>query len=139
MNTNPATEPPNSYVGLLEKLGIEVVAVGPESTTLTMPVATNTQPAGVLHGGASGALCETAASLGAQAHAHQIHGPGAFAVGTNLTVSHLRPARKGKVTAIATAKHLGRTSTVHAVEVYDEAQALVATALVTNRVIIDES
>ncbi|WP_331394260.1 hotdog fold thioesterase [Actinomyces polynesiensis] len=56
-------------------------------------------------------------------------------MGTELSVSHLRVAREGTVTAVATAVHLGGTSTVHLVEVRDEGGRLVASARVTNRLL----
>ena len=118
--------------GLIEKLGISTQVLTAEHTVLTMPVKGNTQPYGLLHGGASAALAETAASKAALEHAKTI---GRFAVGTEVSISHLRGIREGTVRATATAKHLGRSSTVHFVQICDEADELIATALVTNRLL----
>ena len=103
---------------LMERMGMEVVEHSASRTVVTAPVGGNRQSAGVLHGGASAALA------GAER-----------AVGTELSVSHLRVAREGTVTAVATAVHLGGTSTVHLVEVRDEGGRLVASARVTNRLL----
>ena len=67
--------------GLAERLGIELVEASPERVVGTMPVAGNTQPLGLLHGGASAALAETLASIGAALHAAQTSG--GFVVGVD--------------------------------------------------------
>src|SRR5690606_28858383 len=61
---------------LLERMGIELTEIGAERTAGTMPVAGNTQPAGLLHGGASAVLAESLGSIAATLHA----GPGRAAV-----------------------------------------------------------
>lgn len=122
-----------------EKLGIRVEEVSPDRTVASLPVESNTQPAGILHGGATAALIETAASVAAQAHADARTAGQSAAVGTEISVSHIRAARSGRVTAVATARHLGRTSTVHEVEVTDDQGRLTATGRVTNRLIGTEA
>lgn len=117
---------------LATKLGVEAVRVSAEEAVFTMPVTGNTQVAGVLHGGATAALCENAASAAANAHAAT---GGKVAVGTEMTVSHLRPATEGPVTATANAVHLGSRRTVHEVNVQDERGRLISTALITNMII----
>lgn len=114
---------------LAERLGIRVVQMDAATATFTMPVTGNTQVRGILHGGATAALCENAASRSANLHAETL---GKSAVGTEMTVSHLRQVQGGTVTATATAEHLGRTRTVHRVEVRDESGRLTSVALVTN-------
>src|SRR3954470_16019053 len=88
-----------------ERMGIELTEASPERVVATMPVEGNTQPYGLLHGGASCALAETVGSVGAVLHA----GPGARAVGIEINATHHRSARSGRVTAVATPLHLGRT------------------------------
>ncbi|MCI1641999.1 MAG: hotdog fold thioesterase [Actinomyces sp.] len=119
----------------MERMGVEVVAVSPERAVLIMPLAGNLQTAGVLHGGASAALAETAASLAAAEHARRVSGASARAVGVELSISHLRPGTGGRVTATARALHLGRTSTVHLVDITDEEGRLISSARVSNRVV----
>nr|WP_227993542.1 MULTISPECIES: PaaI family thioesterase [unclassified Pseudactinotalea] len=101
---------------LIERMGIELTELGAGRCTARMPVAGNTQPAGLLHGGASAALAETVGSFAAMLHG----GPGRLAVGIELSASHHRSAREGWVVATAEARHLGRTLAVYAVEVRTE-------------------
>lgn len=121
----------------MTRLGMEVVTCSASSAIVRMPVAGNTQIHGVLHGGASAALVETAASLAASEHAHALSPDGnLMAVGTDLSISHIRPATNGFVTAHAMAEHLGRTRTVHRVTVENEGGKMVSSALVSNRIIV---
>jgi len=141
MSANDDTNPPApaSLVGahwpgsLMERMGMEVVEHSAQRTVVTMPIEGNRQSAGLLHGGASAALAETAASLAAQARAGEVGATGA--VGVELSISHLRAARSAPVVATATAVHLGRTSTVHVVDVRDGEGRLVASARVSNRIL----
>ncbi|MDC4233256.1 PaaI family thioesterase [Actinomyces sp. B33] len=133
---------PGGFVGkhwpgsLMERMGMEVIAHSASLTEITMPVDGNRQSAGILHGGATGALVETAASFAAQLHARDVHGADdGFAVGTELSVSHLESVDSGSVTARARAVRLGRGQTVHLVEVVDDNGRLIATGRVTNRVL----
>ena len=121
---------------LMERLGMEVVEHSAARTVVVAPVEGNRQSGGVLHGGASAALAETAASLAAQAHARAVTPGGTgHAVGVELSISHVRAAREGTVTATAVAVHLGRTSTVHLVEITGSDGAVVASARVSNRIL----
>ncbi len=112
---------------LHQRLGIEVVEATPERVVATMPVAGNTQPAGLLHGGATAALAEGVGSIGAILHA----GPGRSVVGVDLSVTHHRGVRVGSVTAVATPLHRGSTVATYDVAVTDDAGARVATARLT--------
>ena len=104
---------------LAEALGIRVTAIGPDSLTATMPVDHRThQPMGILHGGASVALAETAGSVAANGtldHEKQ------YAVGLEINANHLRSVRSGIVTAIARPVHLGRTTQVWDIRIIDDA------------------
>ena len=122
---------------LMEVTGMEVLEHTAARTVISMPIDGNRQSAGILHGGASAALAETAASFAAQIHARETNpGKQAYAVGTELNASHIAAGRSGIVTATATAVHLGRSSTVHPVEIRDEANHLVSVARVTNRILV---
>jgi 1,4-dihydroxy-2-naphthoyl-CoA hydrolase len=112
---------------LLERTGIELTAVSAQRATGTMPVAGNTQPAGLLHGGATAALAETLGSVAAQAHA----GAGRAAVGIELNVTHHRGLRDGHVQGTATAVHLGRSTATYEIVVVDPEGRRVATARLT--------
>lgn len=131
-DTDPFSESVLAALG--SKLEMEILEIHENLTRISMPVAGNTQVMGALHGGATAALCETAASLAAMAHARTL-GQRLVAVGTELSVSHVRSAREGIVTATAEAVHLGRTSTVHVVKVTDGQGNVVSTALASNRII----
>src|SRR5439155_25565652 len=99
----------------MEKLGMEFVEVGPERVTARMPVAGNVQPYGLLHGGATAALCETIASFGTA----MLVGPDRLVMGIELNVNHIRAVRAGTVTAIGTPLHVGRTTAVGDMKVHD--------------------
>ncbi len=76
---------------LMERMGIEVTEATQERVVATMPVEGNTQPYGLLHGGASVVLAETIGSIGAALNA----GPGRIAVGLDINATHHRAARSG--------------------------------------------
>jgi len=128
-------EPPSSFpfpvealLGtLIERMGIEITEVSPERTVGRMPVAGNTQPAGLLHGGASAVLAETLASVAATAHA----GPGRIAVGMDLNATHHRSMRTGWVTGTATALHLGARTAAYEIVLEDESARRVCTSRLT--------
>lgn len=112
---------------LVERLGIELLEAGPERVVGTMPVAGNTQPQGLLHGGATVALAETLGSYAAALHA----GPGRQAVGIEISAAHHRGVRDGVVTGRATALHLGGTTASYEIVVEDETARRVCTARLT--------
>ena len=117
-----------SSVGTLsERMGIVVVSAEPGRVTATMPVAGNTQPYGLLHGGASAALAETVGSLAGALHA----GPDRMVVGVDLSCTHHRGMRSGVVTAVATALHEGNSVASYDIRITDEADRLVCTARLT--------
>jgi uncharacterized protein (TIGR00369 family) len=112
---------------LMERMGIAFVEVGPDRLVATMPVEGNTQPYGLLHGGASVVLAETLGSFGSVVHA----GPGRVAVGIDINATHHRAARRGVVTGTATPLHLGGTTTSWHIAVTDEDGRPVCTARIT--------
>lgn len=118
---------PSTAGTLLERMGIEVTELTASRAVGTMPVAGNTQPFGLLHGGASAVLAETLGSYAAQVHA----GPGRAAVGIELNATHHRAARSGSVTGTATALHLGSTLVSYQVVVEDEEGRRLCTARLT--------
>lgn len=112
---------------LLERMGIEVLEASAEKVVGRMPVAGNTQPYGLLHGGASVVLAESLGSYAAMLHA----GPGRMAVGIEVSASHHRGVREGHVVATATALHLGRSTAAYEIVVRDAASRRVCTARLT--------
>jgi len=113
--------------GLNDKLGVELVEVTPERVVATMPVDGNTQPYGLLHGGASVALAETLGSIGSALHAH----PDRLAVGVDINATHHRSVTSGVVTGVATPAHLGRTTAAWEVVITDERGKRVCTSRIT--------
>jgi uncharacterized protein (TIGR00369 family) len=109
---------PAAYGGgrLGVRLGIRLLEASPERVVGTMPVEGNTQPYGLLHGGASAALAETLGSVGAALHA----GPARYAVGVDLNCTHHRSATSGTVTGVATAVYRGRTAATYEIAVTDD-------------------
>lgn len=118
---------PHGMGGLNEKLGVELVEVTPERIVATMPVEGNTQPYGLLHGGASIALAESLGSIGSAIHAH----PDRVAVGVDINATHHRSATSGTVTGTATPAHLGRTSATWEIVVTDERGKRLCTSRIT--------
>lgn len=112
---------------LAERMGIVLTEAGPERVVLTMPVEGNTQPFGLLHGGANAVLVETAGSIGAAMHAGRDH----LVVGLDISVTHHRSAREGIVTAVAEPLSLGRTVTSYEVKVSDADSRLLCTGRLT--------
>ncbi|MHA6512219.1 PaaI family thioesterase [Tessaracoccus sp. Z1128] len=98
------------------KLGVEITELTPERVVGSMPVEGNEQPFGLLHGGASGVLIETLASMGAMAYGY----PERAGVGVDLSVTHVRAARSGRVTGTATAVRLGGRVVTYSVEIVDD-------------------
>ena len=112
-----------------ERMGIEVVEASAERVVGTMPVDGNTQPFGLLHGGASCVLAETLGSVGAVMHGQSVDRP--FAVGVDINATHHRGARSGLVTGVATPVHRGRTMATYEVVITDETGERVCTARIT--------
>ncbi|MGH9098956.1 MAG: PaaI family thioesterase, partial [Acidimicrobiales bacterium] len=104
--------------GVVGVLGIETVQIGPRRVELRLVVDERVhQPHGLLHGGVSALLAETAASFGAEVAAP----PGHHVVGIELNVSHLRPMRRGVLTAVGAPVRVGRSVQVWEVSLTDDA------------------
>jgi uncharacterized protein (TIGR00369 family) len=113
---------------LAEKMGIELVELSAQRSVATMPVAGNTQPIGLVHGGAYVVLGESLGSTSANVHAH----PNGYAVGIEINATHHKSATSGIVTGTCTAIKLGKTLTSHEIKVTDEAGELLSTIRITN-------
>ncbi|TCC06368.1 hotdog fold thioesterase [Kribbella soli] len=117
---------------LLQLMGIVVSEASPERVVATMPVKGNTQPYGLLHGGASCVLAESLGSIGSALHAAT---SGKVAVGVDINATHHRAVRDGVVTGVATPIYLGRTTTSYEVVVTDDRDKRVCTARITCQLI----
>lgn len=114
---------------LPQRMGIVLTEASADRVVGTMPVDGNTQPFGLLHGGASCVLAESLGSVGASLHALQSFG--GYAVGIEISATHHRPARQGQVTGVATAVHLGGSLATYEIVITDESGARVCTARLT--------
>jgi 1,4-dihydroxy-2-naphthoyl-CoA hydrolase len=113
---------------LHDRMGIKILEASADRIVGTMPVDGNTQPYGLLHGGASCVLAEGLASMGSAIHAHQY---GKIAVGIDLNATHHRAARTGLVTGIATPLQLGRSMTSYEIVLTDEDDRRICTVRLT--------
>ena len=109
---------PRGMGELIPAMGIKFKELTAERAVATMPVAGNTQPIGLLHGGANVVL-----------------GEDLVAVGVDINATHVRPAVSGVVTATCTAVKLGRTLCIHTIDIVDERGRTTCTARITNMLI----
>jgi uncharacterized protein (TIGR00369 family) len=134
MSVFESADPEPLLAGIRENLGelagamgIDVVAVSPAELVATMPVAGNRQPYGLLHGGANAVLAETAGSI-----LSALLGPsGTYPVGIELSCTHHRSARSGRVRATCTPISVGRTLATMSISISDEDERLCCTARLT--------
>ncbi|MCW2784108.1 MAG: hypothetical protein JWP74_625 [Marmoricola sp.] len=119
---------PQGMGSLSEKMGIKILELSAERVVGTMPVEGNTQPYGLLHGGASVVLAETLGSMGSGLHSMTL---GKVPVGVDINATHHRSATSGIVTGTATAIHLGRTSAAYEIVITDERGKRVCTSRIT--------
>lgn len=110
-------------------IGIQFTEVGDNFLKATMPVDKRThQPYGLLHGGASAALAET---LGSVASALVIDREKHFVVGLEINANHIRSVRSGLVTGIVKPIHLGRSTHVWDIKIFNEKDELVCVSRLT--------
>lgn len=116
---------------LADRMGIEILEFDHEHAVARMPVEGNTQPLGLLHGGAYCVLGESLGSMHANYLAQQ-GGEGRFAVGVDINATHTGSATSGWVTGTCRVISAGRTITVHEIVVTDEAGRRCSTIRITN-------
>jgi uncharacterized protein (TIGR00369 family) len=112
---------------MIAGIGIEYLEVGGDRVVARLPVDRNTQPYGLLHGGATAALCETIGSIGTA----MAVGLEKIVTGIELNVNHLRGVRGGYVTGVGVPVHVGRTTAVWDIRVADDDDRLVAVGRLT--------
>lgn len=110
-----------------KKMGIEIIEASPQRLVGTMPVEGNTQPIGLLHGGANVVLAESLGSIGTQLHA----GPNRRIVGVDINATHHKSATKGFVTGVATAVSLGKTMCCYDIVITNDDGQRTCTARIT--------
>ena len=127
---NRETSNPDHVVQLL---GIQTEEINPDRVVMKMPVdARHHQPFGILHGGVSVLLAETAASYGAWLNCVQEN---EITVGLEINANHIRFKREGMVTAVATPFHKGRSTMVWEVRITDEEERLICISRCTMAVV----
>ncbi len=113
---------------LSETLGMEVTSISASTLIMKMPVDHRTvQPFKVLNGGASMALAESAASLGANMIAEE----GFYCVGMEINGNHLRPVSSGYVHAHASPVYIGKKSQVWEIRILDDQEKLICVSRMT--------
>ncbi len=112
--------------GHLLKLELTAVVRGAAVVSLTLrPELTRME--GIMHGGALASLADTAAAFAVLS----LLAPTEQTVTVDFTLHFLRPVKRGQIKAHARVLRAGRRLVTVAIEVLDEAQELVATALTT--------
>ena len=116
-----------------DHIGIEWTELGSNFLKARMPVDHRTkQPYGLLHGGASCVLAETIGSL---ASAMVVDHSKFVCVGLEINANHVRSARQGFVTGVASPLHLGTNTHVWDIKIYDELEKLVCVSRLTVAII----
>jgi 1,4-dihydroxy-2-naphthoyl-CoA hydrolase len=119
---------------MAEHIGIEWLELGDNYLKATMPVDGRTnQPYGLLHGGASCVLAET---IGSVASAMVVDHTKFYCVGLEINANHIRSAKQGRVTGIAMPLHIGSSTHVWDIKIYDEREKLVCVSRLTVAVVL---
>lgn len=109
---------------LMDHLGIHYKNISKDSVELELTIEEqHKQPYGIMHGGISAVLAETAASLGANA---QLDTTKKVAVGLELNLNHLRAVPNGTIIAVATPLHIGKKTQVWEIKITNEQKNLVS-------------
>lgn len=117
----------NLHSALDDKLGTEWLEIGPQRAVARCPVAGNTQPFGLWHGGASCVLAESLASMAATVEV----GPEGSVTGVDINATHLRSATSGWVTGTAVAVRIGGRLATYDVVLTDDDGAQICAARIT--------
>lgn len=112
---------------LAQRMGMTLTEARRDCVRGSMPVEGNTQPFGLLHGGASAVLAESLGSIAAGIHA----GWGTLVVGVDLNCTHHRAVRDGHVHGTATPLHTGRTVATYDIRIVDDEDRPVCSARLT--------
>ena len=111
-----------------KKMGIEIIEASPQRMVGTMPVEGNTQPSGLLHGGANVVLAET---LGSVAASLTLDRSKQDCVGLEINANHIRGVKSGKVKGTARPVHLGKSTQVWEIKIVNEADQLCCISRIT--------
>jgi 1,4-dihydroxy-2-naphthoyl-CoA hydrolase len=118
---------------MVEHIGIEFTAIGPDFLEAKMPVDKRThQPFGLLHGGASVALAETLGSMAAHCC---VDIEKQFCVGLDINANHVRGVKSGFVKGVTKALHIGKKTQVWEIRITNENDDLVCISRITMAVL----
>ena len=110
-------------------LDIQFTVVGEDTLTATMPAADRTkQPLGIVHGGANVVLAETLASTAANAAVDQTR---YYCVGLEINANHIRSVREGLITGVTRPVHIGQSTHIWLVDLYNDEGKLTCTSRMT--------
>lgn len=119
---------------MAEWLGISFIEIGNDYLKATMPVDARTkQPMGILHGGANVALAETLASVAANM---VLNNETHYAVGLEINANHIRSTSTGLVTGMTRPLHLGRSTQVWQIDIFNEKGDLSCTSRMTAAIML---
>src|SRR5688572_9918357 len=123
---------------MVEHIGITITEDGPDFLKATMPVDKRTiQPMGILHGGASAAMAETLGSLAASL---VIDLEKNFCVVIDINANHIRDVKApAMVTGISRPIHLGSSTQVWSIEIFNEEGKLVCISRLTMAILAHKS
>lgn len=114
---------------MVSHLGIEFTSIGSDFIEATMPIDTRTkQTMGLLHGGANVVLAET---LGSIASSLTIDTSKFACVGLEINANHLKSVREGKVRGVAKPIHLGKSTQVWEIKIFNEENQLCCISRIT--------
>jgi 1,4-dihydroxy-2-naphthoyl-CoA hydrolase len=114
---------------VLKTLNIKIESAEKERVVLSMPVEERVhQYTGLLHGGVSVVLAETAAAIGAALNTDLTR---FTPVGIEINANHLRSVSSGRVTAVAVPVYKGRQMSVWSIEIRDERERLICVSRCT--------
>ncbi|MGI9035895.1 MAG: hotdog fold thioesterase [Pyrinomonadaceae bacterium] len=114
---------------LFRLFGIRIELATADKAVISMEVTPRVhQYIGIMNGGISLLLAETAASIGAVLKSDLTR---VAPVGIEINANHLRAVSRGKVTVEATSLYHGKTISVWQIEIKDERQRLVCVSRCT--------
>jgi 1,4-dihydroxy-2-naphthoyl-CoA hydrolase len=114
---------------MADHLGMEFIEIGEDYLKMRMPVNERTrQPYGILHGGASCALAET---IGSVASASVINTVQNICVGLEINANHLKSVSDGLINAKCSPLHLGRSTHVWDIKIFDSGHRLICVSRLT--------
>lgn len=118
---------------MINHLGIEFTAIGEDYLEATMPVDHRTkQPMGLLHGGANVVLAETLGSLAASL---TLDLSKQACVGLEINANHVRAVKDGKVRGVAKPVHIGKSTQIWEIKIYNESEQLCCISRITMAVL----